>query len=295
MFFRHARALGPDSPASSMEASFHGGEGQGASDAGTKEPQGQDRTYNEIRKLQRLLEKTTKELDTLKNEHAPLKEQLSRFQSAFGGSSKTGEDGKPKTYLDRVRMADQAVRETNPDSNGLALTLEAAELIEQLREENAKLKQNQDRMNSPMFVAEQNMFINLENGIREQMAQVFGEEGIDDNYPDFEKVALERLREINKDQKAWVSIVRSPEKQRQLIREVIAKKMPKLQNVPGWKRVETYTDADAMRDMQRAEKMAKEGREKRDRSMIEEASKIAAKARQHLLPKTLGLQMRQDY
>jgi hypothetical protein len=290
MFIRQERALSPD-PQSSMEANF--GADTGA--AGSEQPQGQqgDRSYNEVRKLQRLLEKQTREMETLKGEFAPLKGQLTQFQRMFSGA-KDDEGEEKLTYVDRVRRADRSIRESDPSSNGLALTLEGAELLEELRSQNAQMKQQMERMNTPQHNAEQMLFINIEGGIREEIERFFGEAGVDDNYPDFERVAIDRLREVQKDPKKWVAFLRSKEAQKQFVKAVITAKMPKLDNMPGWKKIDTYGVQDAQRDLQRSEAMALKAKQEKNRDMYLQASQLAQKARQRLLPETLGLRFKDD-
>jgi hypothetical protein len=77
--------------------------------------------------------------------------------------------------------------------------------------------------------------------------------------------------------------------QRQFVRAVITAKMPKLDNMPGWKKVETYSVDDAKRDLSRSEALAKQAKEKKSRDLMIQASELAKKARQRLLPETLGL------
>jgi hypothetical protein len=284
MFIRHVRAQSPDSQ-SSMEQNFNAE--SGASDGQQQHPQ--DRSYNEVRKLQRLLEKQNKEMEAMRNEFAPLKQRFSQMQGLFGVGNSDDDEEQPMSYLDKVKKADRYLREQDPDSNGLALTLEGAQLIEQLKEQNAKLLEKVEHMSNPQFTAEQNLFVTLEGGIKEEMARFFGEEGVEDNYPDFERVAISKLKEIRQDPKRWMTMLRSPDMQRQFVRAVITAKMPKLDNMPGWKKVETYSVDDAKRDLSRSEALAKQAKEKKSRDLMIQASELAKKARQRLLPETLGL------
>jgi hypothetical protein len=149
-------------------------------------------------------------------------------------------------------------------------------------------------MNTPQHVAEQTLFVSLEGGIKEEMEKFFGEAGVDDNYPDFERVAIAKLREIRKDQKKWAQLLRSADMQKQFVRAVIFAKMPKLENVPGWKKIETYGVSEAQQDLRRSEQMAEKGRKDNDRNLLIQASQLAEKARHRLLPETLGLKFRDD-
>lgn len=292
MFIGQVRATHSPDASSSMEASFNAD--ASGSEGGQQQQQGGDRSYNEVRKLQRLLEKQSKEMEAMRGEFAPLKQRFSQLQNFMGGGSTEDDDEKPLSYIDKVRRADRSIREADPSSNGLALTLEGAQLIEQIRSENAELKKNLERMNNPQFTAEQNLFVSLEGGIKEEMARFFGEDGVDDNYPDFERVAIARLKEVQKDPKMWMAMLRSPERQKQFIRAVMTAKMPKMDNMPGWKKVETYSVNDAQRDLERSEKLAMQAKEKKSRDLMIQASELAKKARQRLLPETLGLRFKDD-
>lgn len=293
MFSSRGRATHSPDASSSMEASFNAD--ASGPEGGQQQQQGGDRSYNEVRKLQRLLEKQSKEMEAMRGEFAPLKQRFSQLQNFMGGGSATEDDDeKPLSYLDKVRRADRSIRDADPSSNGLALTLEGAQLIEQIRSENAELKKNLERMNNPQFTAEQNLFVSLEGGIKEEMARFFGEDGVDDNYPDFERVAIARLKEVQKDPKMWMAMLRSPERQKQFIRAVMTAKMPKMDNMPGWKKVDTYSVNDAQRDLERSEKLAMQAKEKKSRDLVIQASELAKKARQRLLPETLGLRFKDD-
>lgn len=287
MFTRHAQVQ-------NFDAQGNGSDFQNQGESGSEQQQQQspDRIYNEYRKLQRLFEKQGKELEALKGEFAPVKSQLSRFQSMFSGPQV--EDDKPLSYLEKVRRADRSIREADPGSNGLALTLEGAEMLEKIREENNMLKQQMQRMSSPQSIAENQMFVMVEGYIKDEIERFFGAEGVDDNYPDFERVAITKLKEVRKDPKKWAQIVRSPEAQKNFCRAVISAKMPKIDKLPGWQKIDTYSIQDAQRDLERSEKLAIKARQERSRDGLQQASDLARKARQRLLPETLGLKFRDD-
>jgi hypothetical protein len=273
-----------------MESAFAADSGA----SGSEQPQDKsnDRSYNEYRKLQRLYEKQNKDMETLRGEIAPLKGQLTQFQRMFSGEKDEGE--KNLTYLDRVKRADRSIRDSDPSSNGLALTLEGAELLEELRSQNAQMRQQMERMNTPQHVAEQTLFVNLEGGIKDEMERFFGESGVDDNYLDFERVAIQKLKLIKEDPKKWAQLLRSSDMQKQFVKAVIHAKMPKLDNMPGWKKIDTYGVQDAQRDLQRSETMASKAKQEKNRELLLQASQLAQKARQRLLPETLGLRFKDD-
>jgi hypothetical protein len=141
-----------------------------------------------------------------------------------------------------------------------------------------------NNMMNPQFAAEQIMFVNIETALKSQIEDLYGAENVDDNYPDFQRVAIERMKAIKADPKKWASLVSNNKLQNDFVKHVVAAKVPKMANVPGWQKIETYSVEDAKRDLVRAEQLAKDGHR-------QEASELQKKARQALLPYTLGIAM----
>ena len=248
------------------------------------------RLFNENQKNKRLYEKSLKEIENLRGELGSVKPILDQFRQAFGGQKPTEGDA-PMSYLDKVRATHNKIKEEDPNSNGLALTLEGAELIEQLRQENAALKKASSQNEQPEGVASKQMFVRLEHEIKEKLYEMFTtEELADDNYPDYERVAIKKLQAIRENKREWMKLLNNPEKVKELANTIFSEKMPRMDKMPGWQKINDYSPSDAQADEARAEKMTQEAYEKGDRKLLAEASKLQTKARQRLLPLRMGIE-----
>ncbi len=248
------------------------------------------RMHNELQKYKRLYEKQSKEMESMKGELGNIKPMFDTFKQAFGGGQQQ-EGAKPMSYLDKVRATHNQIKEQDPTSNGLALTLEGAELIEQLRQENAALKKQTSQNDMPEGVASKQMFVRLEHEIKEKLYDMFStEELADDNYPDYERVAIKKLQSIRENKREWMKLLNNPEKVKELAATIFAEKMPRMDKVAGWTKVDDYTPAQAQADALRADKMTEEAYAKGDRKLLAEASRLQTKARQRLLPLQMGIE-----
>lgn len=285
MFIKSARFLneGDESGSpSSLEQNFN-------AEANKFDPQ---KLNNELHKYKRLYEKTQKEMEGIKGELGSIKPMFDQFKMAFGGQ-KQEEGEKPLSYLDKVRQADKQIREQNPESGGISLTLEAAEKLEALERENADLKKRMGHSQSPENTAAQSLFVRLEHEIKEKLYDMFpSEELADSNYPDYERVAIEKLKAIQANKREWMKLLNDPTKVRDLAETIFSEKMPRMDKVAGWHKIETYSFKDAEFDLARAEKMSQEAVQKQDKKMWAEAAALQKKARPTWLAGQLGIDIK---
>lgn len=273
---------------SSLEENFNnaGGENQGHKDDDEDFENFQSdpkRMYSELKKTQRLLSKQQKFIEQLQNQPKSENDHddiIKKLSQVFGGKSDDNDSGNKLSYLDKAKQADAMWREKY--GQGLDLTVEGAEHINQLMTENKKMKEQLEQLSSftsdPQNVAQNLMFVNVENGLKERLTESYGSEDLaDTNYPDYERVAIEMLGNIKKtNSKAWNKLIASQAKQKEFIESVVEKKMPNFSKVKGWQKIEDYSIADAKKDLDRADELAKKGNRA-------EASRLQEKARQRFL------------
>ena len=269
-----------------------GGEPGGDLDGGDPGAQpGQSKEYNEVRKTQRLLRKQQEENGQLRqrlDSILPQFEKMSRFMTAFeGGESQEGQEQPDRgaSLYERAREAHERLKAQNPESNGIGITLESAELIKQLMEENKSLKgkfgdfeKKAEQMNNPMFFAEQTFAVSAAASLRQELEQIYGEKSAaDENYPDFERTAIARLRAMKEKGGAdYLNLLRDPPTLNRFVREIVTSKFPKAYNTrEGFRKLDDYSMDDAKRDMD----LVQTGKVKDPR----EASRLQAKARQRML------------
>lgn len=282
------------------------GEGGGGGDdlgGGNDLPEGQQRQganldpYNEVRKTQRLLKKEQAERQELQNKLAALEGRFSKHSELFDALENRGKSNELPTdptkiksdgLLARARQVHQQLSE----QGGLPLTVESAELIQELLQQNEQLKkkfgeveqqtQNQSR---PEYHAEQYFAVTAGAIMNEELEALYGDNAIaNENRPDFDRVAIKRFQDMKaKGGSDYLNLLRDPARQKKFIQDVISSKMPKAYNTrDGFKALDSYSLSDAQRDME----LVQSGKIK-DRN---EASRLQAKARQRMLPIALGLE-----
>lgn len=251
------------------------------------------RSFNETRKLQRLLKKKDEELATLRGEFEPIKKKMSKFDAferAFSGQDEGADEGdEPLSAYDQASRAHQRMIDLDPESPGMPLTVttareatEALKIARQIQEENKRLTEKLSMYEKPMYIAEQSMFVNLDGLMRDQVQDLFEDEALaNENFEDFERVAIDRLKKLKQtDPSKYRRLVRSSAQQEAFIREVVAAKIPRAFTKRGASPVQDeYSSEQAQHDMHRAMGM-KPGPER---------AALLKKARQRLLPEMLGV------
>jgi len=277
------------------EDSFGGGEaildpGESGTESGGQP--GKD-PYNEVRKTQRLLAKQQSENQQLRQKldtMLPQFEKFSQFFSTLEGGGK-GEDPEPDDtgratgLYDKARRMHEMLTSQNPDSPGIGLTVESAQLIKQLMEENKSMKSRFSDMekktamlDNPVAFAEQTFYVSASAALREQLNELYGDDAVaSENYEDFERRAGSKLRDIKeKSPNQYMKLLRDNGEMTKFVRSVIESKFPKAYNTrEGFRKLDDYGIEDARRDML----LVQSGKVKDPR----EASRIQAKARQRLL------------
>ncbi len=264
------------------------------------------RLHNENRKLQRLLAKQQDEMKELREQvqgfskHGKTVESLRSIFMGEGQSprqDKEGDEVDPSLTLhQRALEQHNRLLETDPDSQGIPFTLDlsrASEEAYKLAKEQAgvikKLQERLDLYEKPAYTAHQQMAMNLEGILRDRLEELFGDvDSADQNYPDFERIATERLRALSADparKNQWRKFLTSKELQQRFIDDIVQSKLPRayLQKLgaKGLSGEGDYTPEQAHQDMQTAMKM-KAGPAR---------AALMKKARQRLLPETLGLDL----
>jgi hypothetical protein len=176
--------------------------------------------------------------------------------------------------------------EQNPESGGMPLTLKTAKeatdgykLASQLKKQLEETQKKLERYENPMHTAEQMLFVNLEGGLREQVAELYGSE---DNYSTFEQVAIKKIGELRKDPIQWRNFVRSPTLQAKFMKDVVESQIPRAYGKRGSVGMsgDEYTLDQAKADNALAFSM--KPNDPRRASLLK-------KSRQKLLPEMLGL------
>lgn len=252
--------------------------------------------YNENRKLQRLLGKSQKDLDGLRTDFGGMQTGMKKFQaleSIFKGEG-GGDDDEAESYTiaQRAQRAHQRMLDLDPEASGIPLTVDIAGSAEEalrLVREQAKiiqqLQEGQQQFRNPQFTAEQQLFVNVESQLRDEVANLFEDAGLgDQNYPDFERVAIDFLKKKKQNTAEWRRFISSPTAQSAFVREVINSKIPRAYAKRGGSEVGSYSLDEAKKDLSKVAQMSsKTPQERAARTALEK------KARQAILPHLLGL------
>jgi len=260
-----------------------GGDGGGGMPEGTT----MQSLYNQNRMLQRLLQKSSKDIEALKGtvtEFDGVRKQMSGLQSMFGGGTqKEGDD--QLSLFDRAMAADSQYREANPESNGIPLTVDMARAITDakkvIEEQKAVIEELRGKVSSPQYTTEQTAFANLDTIMYDRVSELYGDAKLaEENMQDFERIAVLRMKEIQKDPYKWRRLITNRAEQEKFVNAIIMSKFPKafLKN-SGAQAIEEYSMQHAMADLQRAETI----KDPRQRAVLKE------KARRRMLPEQLGL------
>jgi hypothetical protein len=272
-------------------AGAHTGGGGGDGDGDDIDPAGLDpkRLYNESRKMQRLLQKKDQELAALRGEFEPIKKRMSRFDALFAPEEQQEEGEAPLTAYDQAMRAHQRALDADPESSGIPLTVntakeasEALKIARAIQAENEELKKKLGMVEKPMYHAEQMLFVNLDGALHDAVTDLFQDEGLaNENFADFERVAIGRLSKLKKEQPMeYQRLVRSAARQDAFVQEVIKSKIPRAYGKRGAEGiVDEYSVEAATADMTKAMSM-KSGPER---------AALMKKARVRLLPETLGV------
>lgn len=261
------------------------GDGDGGG-AGGKDP------YNEVRKTQRLLAKQQSENQQLRQKLDTILPQFEKFSKFFstleGDGGKEGQapddSARATSLYEKARRMHDMLTTQNPDSPGIGLTVESAQLIKQLMDENKTLKskfgeieKKTAMLDSPIAFAEQSFYVSASAALRDQLNELYGDEtAASENYDDFERRAGTKLREIKeKTPNQYMKLLRDNGEMTKFIRGVIESKFPKAYNTrDGFRKLDDYSVEDAQRDMN----LVQSGKIKDPR----DASRLQAKARQRL-------------
>ena len=248
------------------------------------------RMFNELRMTKRLLAKKDKEMEALNARFAtldPLTKQMQQMRELFGAPIPETNDGEDEPSAYELTLAQHnRYLEQNPESGGMPLTLKTAKeatdgykLASQLKKQLEETQKKLERYENPMHTAEQMLFVNLEGGLREQVAELYGSE---DNYSTFEQVAIKKIGELRKDPIQWRNFVRSPTLQAKFMKDVVESQIPRAYGKRGSVGMsgDEYTLDQAKADNALAFSM--KPNDPRRASLLK-------KSRQKLLPEMLGL------
>lgn len=274
------------------DGSADDGAGSGQNGNGQQRAMTPEQLYNENRKLQRLLGKQKEEIAGLRGEIDPLKQSLGKFNqfaALFGGKEQPVPEGAKKPKLsERAKALHDAVIANDPESGGIPLTLDMAGISEQafelvqtqakkIEELEAQLKMVQ----SPQHAAEGQMFVSIDGHIRDALEEFLGDAALaEENYDDFEKEAIKKLKELKADRKKWARFLSGGQSVwQQFAQAVVQGKYGGKLVRKGAQAVEEYSIADAQADQERCKTM----------EAGPERAALFKKARQRLLPEMLGL------
>lgn len=249
------------------------------------------RQFNEVRMMKRLMAKKDKELEDLRQQFASMSgvtKKMQALEQAFGGGGGQAQaEGEPElSAYELASRAHQRMLDTDPDSGGMPLTLrtakEASDGWHAAKEMQKKLEDQEQRLKryeNPMYIAEQALFVNLDGGIRDIVAELYGNE---DNYGLFEQVAIKKIAEKRKDPLQWRNFVRSPGMQQKFMQEVVESQIPRAYAKRGSADMtgDDYSLEQAKIDNARALSL---------RPNDPERSALLTKSRRKLLPEMLGI------
>lgn len=225
------------------------------------------RLYGEVQKLSRLLRAEREDRTKLQQQIDSLSQNQQKFKRLFAEDDPGTGDTAP-TLSQRARLSHDRMRELDPESPGMPLTVDMASTLDEAKEIIAKQQERIDKLEgrySPFAISEGSMFVALENLIEDELFNLYGnEKDATENYPDFERLAIARLKEMReKDPRKYKFFITSQKQQSDFVRNLINAKIPRSYEPKGAQAVELYGEKDALRDMKLAES-EKDPRKKED-------------------------------